>query len=913
MPKKQLLVTGDVAVDINIYKGTKNAPDISGDGTRIKHEGGGAHLLFRLIQKINNPSEISECETYFGFNETIFKDSSAFPGNQTSYAAWHQVKSKPAVLGVQKAWKILDKLGFGSDKPKATQSVGTSDFLSRHQNQEVKTPSILVIDDGANHFRNKPELWEYLLKDSSKTDHIVFKMSSPIAKGKLFNQLVKTSADKLVIISSIDEIRKEPVLISKGISWEQTALDLIYELTANKTLKHLLRARHLYITIQTEGVLYLETKNGMITRARLIFDPAIQEGEWDEYQGISGDVIGLMNCFTAGVVAELMTPDNPNYDYAATRGLSAQRQYKASGHTVENCSFPFDSVIKQIQKPTQLFASAFVPIPSNAVKFNPENSGINFKNANWTILEGNYLLEKAKTPLYDMGIRLAALGENELTNVPRLKVNKFLTYDRSEIESLRNLKNLIIDYLKNDKGDKPLSLAVFGAPGAGKSFAVKQLAKSHQIPFLEFNLSQFEDVNELTGAFHQVRDEVLKGESPIVFWDEFDSQSFLWLQYLLAPMQDGKFQEGQITHPIGKCIFIFAGGTSFSFETFGVPTPQYPDAGETDNEAKKQQYEINLKRFNEFKLKKGPDFKSRLTGYLNVLGPNQLEKLDPFGNVLLDEKGNPVKDADDIFFPIRRALFVRTIFGKKGNQKLDTDYGIVNALLKIKKYKHGSRSLEKILSHLKLKDKNTLKRAYLPSYRILSMLVDYETFIKFLDEHDDFTYQVFNVAPEIHNNWMRLGDKQGWKLEYHKPYHYLPSHLKEENIAAASRIQDILKIQDLQMVTKADAGFHEVVDFNQIINDPDILDELAIAEHEGWVTYRTTQNWHHASERNDDQKLHNCMVHWDELTDKQDKNGSVKGKEKGKKEKDKDRDAIKNYADILANAGFVIVKTDAHD
>ena len=156
--------------------------------------------------------------------------------------------------------------------------------------------------------------------------------------------------------------------------------------------------------------------------------------------------------------------------------------------------------------------------------------------------------------------------------------------------------------------------------------------------------------------------------------------------------------------------------------------------------------------------------------------------------------------------------------------------------------------------------------------------------------------------------WMK-----GWKLEYHKPYHYLPSHLKEENIAAASRIQSILKIQNLQMVTKADAEFHEVVDFNQMISNPDILDQLAIAEHEGWITYRASQNWHHADERNDDQKLHNCMVHWDELIDEQDKNGSDTKKEKGQKEKNKDRDAIRNYVDILMNAGFVIVRSDAHD
>ena len=33
----------------------------------------------------------------------------------------------------------------------------------------------------------------------------------------------------------------------------------------------------------------------------------------------------------------------------------------------------------------------------------------------------------------------------------------------------------------------------------------------------------------------------------------------------LAPMQDGRFQHGQLNHSIGKCVFVFAGGTSLSF------------------------------------------------------------------------------------------------------------------------------------------------------------------------------------------------------------------------------------------------------------------------------------------------------------------------------------------------------------
>ena len=80
----------------------------------------------------------------------------------------------------------------------------------------------------------------------------------------------------------------------------------------------------------------------------------------------------------------------------------------------------------------------------------------------------------------------------------------------------------------------------------------------------EFNLSQFQDAPDLNGAFHQVRDLALAGLTPVVLWDEFDSRDLHWLQYLLAPMQDGRFQDGQLNHAIGKSVFIFAGGTSWN-------------------------------------------------------------------------------------------------------------------------------------------------------------------------------------------------------------------------------------------------------------------------------------------------------------------------------------------------------------
>ncbi len=63
-------------------------------------------------------------------------------------------------------------------------------------------------------------------------------------------------------------------------------------------------------------------------------------------------------------------------------------------------------------------------------------------------------------------------------------------------------------------------------------------------------------------------------------------------------MQDGEFTEGQLHHPIGRAIFVFAGGTCSTIEEFESSSREM------------------------FKDAKGPDFLSRLRGYINILGAN---------------------------------------------------------------------------------------------------------------------------------------------------------------------------------------------------------------------------------------------------------------------------------------------------
>ena len=110
-------------------------------------------------------------------------------------------------------------------------------------------------------------------------------------------------------------------------------------------------------------------------------------------------------------------------------------------------------------------------------------------------------------------------------------------------------------------------------------------------------------VDDLIGAFHQIRNLVLQGLIPVVFWHEFDASKFKWLQYLLAPMQDGRFQQGEATHTIGKCI-LSSLAVHHGLSTLWVNSRLLDEA-------------------DQFRLAKQSDFKSRLDGGYDILGPNQ--------------------------------------------------------------------------------------------------------------------------------------------------------------------------------------------------------------------------------------------------------------------------------------------------
>jgi hypothetical protein len=591
-----------------------------------------------------------------------------------------------------------------------------------------------------------------------------------------------------------------------------------------------------------------------------------------------GGMIGYTTCLSAGLARQLMlSPNQPDIAAGIQSGLSAMRNLHLEGYgergvaaTQAKLAFPIDRITTVLTQPTKQFAVVSVQDPVRFISEKEEQTTKPLREGFWTILQDRF-----KTGLDQVATQVVLEGpEIALKDVPWGQFGALLTVDRQEIESYRSIRNLVAEYAGQKSVSRPLSIAVFGTPGSGKSFGVTEMAKSllpGQIEPITFNLSQFDSADELIAALHQVRDIGLSGKIPLVFWDEFDTSlqetPLGWLRYFLAPMQDGKFQEGQISHPIGRAIFVFAGGTSSSMAEF--------DKGSDTA----------------FKAAKGPDFVSRLKGFINVLGPN------------------PVKgDNADPYFIIRRAILLRSslkrgvpqLFEKRDKKELlNIDRGVLHALLQIEKYKHGARSIESLFAMSQLAGKTAFERSCLPPESQLDLHVDGKRFLALVQQLElsgDLLEKLAEAAHDLYceglrNRGFHLGPKNDEKLKTNIsliPYSELSEDLKEQNRQNVRDIPSKLAMIDYIMVPARS-------------NEPPFnfpgapLENLAEREHIRWMRAKLEAGWTYAPKTDPVKKQNQCLVTWDKLPDS---------------EKEKDRDLVRGIPQILARAGYAIVKAN---
>jgi SLOG cluster2 len=282
----------------------------------------------------------------------------------------------------------------------------------------------------------------------------------------------------------------------------------------------------------------------------------------------------------------------------------------------------------------------------------------------------------------------------------------FTCFSRQERLHVDGITELITSYLARGDARRPLCIAVFAAPGSGKSSAVRAIAAQLYAKkdgatsaqsgsdgtkklaplgrLKELNLTQIASPAALA---EQVEREAHRAASadapyvPFIFFDEFDGPldgaGWGWLSWFLAPMQDGAFLSEWRTVSLRKAVYVFAGGTATTFEEF-----EY--LGRRDRAG--------------FVRAKGPDFISRLRGYIDLEGLNTRDE------------SRLIRRADALHWNLK---------GRPIND------GLVFELLHAGRYKHGKRSMEAIFDMMAPVEKGAqLTAAHLPLQHLLEMHQD---------------------------------------------------------------------------------------------------------------------------------------------------------------------------------------------
>ena len=713
---------------------------------------------------------------------------------------------------------------------------------------------LVILDDAGNGFRDKEEAWPEAIRTPDRKPIVVLKMSRPLAEGKLWDAVRIEHADRLVVVLDADALREEGANISRGLSWERAATDFVWQMACNPALLPLANCAHLVVRFGMDGGVHYAASSGSVT-ARLYYDPLTAEGGFEHAH--PGNMSGRASAFCAGLVAQIASDGLAAVGEGVRRGIGAARGLFRSGFgpDCQHLELRWDTIVEAARKDDNHIADAPIPRPTCAQSADPSF---------WCILNS-----MSGAGLEELAHHIVVEGRDRaLKHVPMAAFKLLRTVDRTEIESYRSIRNLMLEYLAKPNPKRPLCIAVFGSPGSGKSFGVTQVAEdvaSDAIEPMEFNMSQFGSPQDLACALHKVRDEALGGRVPLVFFDEFDSEfdstPMGWLRFMLAPMQNGKFKDGESMHPIGKSIFVFAGGTCESFEEFARGGPE-AKPGDPLPKA--------------FKDAKGPDFLSRLRGYVNVLS------ISPEGEA-------------DALFMVRRAVVLRSFIERKASHLLDSgerariDPGVLRAFIRVPRYEHGARSVEAIMEMSMLAGRKSFEQAALPPIAQLSLHVDADMFARLVAQDVLLGAAREEIAKAIHAKHVR--DLQGKKASTDpsmQPWDQLTETLKESNRGQADHISE--KLQRIGCgLEPAASGGAAAFEFT-----PEEIEVLAEMEHERFVAERRLDGWT-LGPKSVENKTSPTLVPWDELSDDV---------------KELDRQAVRGIPEFLAEAGFEVRRVE---
>ncbi len=904
---KTIVVAGDLILDYNLGEFQTAAEHYHAtlQFMVLRQKPGGAWFLEDLVKRAC--SDLGDVIIRGAPRTKRFQG----PGRRINHAhqTWSQYQRTADPHEKKTAWRIKDFLGCRTADPAKTTPLLPAKDPAR--------PDMLVLDDLGLGFRHNEDQWPVSLTRAEGPEQIILKISSPDFDSPLWRRLQHDFADRLTVVLSATALRERGVDLCKALSWDCTIEELVNEFRKGISARDLGLCRRVIVHFGKSGVgvftrcplgFKMETgkfpdtavgdtkSSGKLASKharfeRFIYDPNHCEGTWRTYY--PGRVFGDLSILTAAVVRHEIDAATYPLFIALGRALSGMRENHEIGGGSQD-KFLADTPYPGIEaayhppkgrEPADAFCSAY-PRYDQAWRFGfgPERGEgeIEMKSDLLRDLTGDrleYVAAKA--------VEVVLHGpEKALREAPKARYGKYLTVDRQEIERINTIHNLICTYKDNPEDKKPLSIAVFGPPGSGKSFAIRELLKTVFLASepLEFNLSQFRyDHGDLTEAFHQVRDASMQGEIPLVFWDEFDVDGLKWLKEFLSPMQDAEFVDRGNAHPLGRAVFVFAGGTCSSFFKFDLSNPgRGKEVSEDDRK--------------DFRDKKGPDFVSRLQGYLDIRGPQPVGfkewKEAQMGAGPTGQAFEDFAAGSDVAYLIRRAILLRVALQQHCKHLIDPKSkkaaigaDVIHAFLRATEYYHGARSLNSIVRVSDLAHERQFRASSLPSGNLLELRVS-DDFRAYLREGRLEAEIIEVLAQACHEAWRKWRIRHKWTYAPERddanrrnplllPYEELHDKDKERNRKTARLTHAKLLDVGYRIVPKPASGSGRS---SKPVCSSTERNRLIKIEHDIWLRDHLLNGYEWASGTKESVRLHRDIAVFDAVpTEDQELDGAIVG------------------------------------
>lgn len=893
MPKqsyRRAVVVGDLLRDHHIVRWPDPVSTYSAAGSKVfmSRSWGGAFYLADVLYKIAETSAL----------DVVGPEKLGKGKLNEAYQTWGPCPRDPDGESKEQVWRTTEFQGCRRRKT----------LVSRQpSSRSVTKNSILVIENLGLDFTEDDGPWQRFEKAAQRCGHLVVKTSTLNIVSNFFTFLREKLTKKVTLVVTADTLRERGAVISRGLSWDKTIEDLIEAFAPQGPLHDIASFARVVVRFGLSGVAVLSRSPGdlqmrqnsnklwnSVRLVRFIYDPKQHEGLFTEPYDSKGGVSGASTVLAAALVRHIADPAVFPLHAACTRALAtARRQLETGAGDIEH-GLDLDTFNDVVEpdlaedgknEKAEAFRCAF-PL------LNEEGTGETYGyNAPRVSKDGDRsrILRDVAGAQAEAVAALATEvvlwgAAKALADIPKVKYGHYLSVDRDEIERINAFRRVVLAYHDNPEDKNPLSIAVFGPPGSGKSFAIKQVmgdifGKDHEAT--TFNMSQLRDMDELNAALHQVHDETVRGGIPLIFFDEFDANAgdkeLGWLKHFLAPMQDAEFWDGQALHPLGKAIFVFAGGTSRNFGEFSQKKGK-------KSRNKKVDYSEAQKKA------KVPDFISRLRGYIDVKGPNVV----------------PGRDKDIGTHYIRRAIMLRFQLEQFCPRIIDrrTDYAsvgldVIRAFLFADEYKHGARSISALISTSRLGRQNRFTLSCLPSRDVMNLHVSED----FLPPPRPELYDadlVEDLSRACHEAWAaakrrknyvygeeRNDDPNQGDLTHPRllPYEELSEAWKEDN----------RKPSRLFLVKAEIAGYHLKHAGKQAkLFRPGR--KMHMAEHDFWVRSHLIKGIEYATKTNDDLFMHRSMQPFNSLS---------------KDDSELDQAIVDSWPEVLKARGYRLVKKPA--